>query len=125
MQIHSKRLDLTESKFDCLLKYIDFERMEKTIKNFDYEYFKKLNIHESIEAILLEKLNSPKEIEKSQKKVVGSFKATEVRTKDAKEKIQNAINILRLENKKIIQYLIEQTSVVSFTTVKNIYIIIL
>lgn len=119
MKFFNKRLDLSESEFDCLKKYIDFEKMEEAAKNFDYEYYKKLNIQESIEASLLKKLNNPKEIKYSLKKIVATREATESRTKAAKEKIQNAINILRMENKKITHYSIAQTSGVSFTTVKK------
>lgn len=119
MKFFNKRLDLSENEFDCLKKYIDFEKMEEAIKNFDYEYYKQLNIQESIEASLLKKLNNPKEIKYSLKKIVATREATESRTKAAKEKIQNAINILRMENKKITHYSIAQTSGVSFTTVKK------
>lgn len=119
MKFFNKRLDLSESEFDCLKKYIDFEKMEEAIKNFDYEYYKKLNIQESIEASLLKKLNNPKEIKYSLKKIVATREATESRTKAAKEKIQNAINILRMENKKITHYSISQVAGVSFTTVKK------
>jgi hypothetical protein len=119
MKFFNKRLDLSDSEFECLKNYIDFEKMEKAIKNFDYEYFKKLNIQEPTEATLLKKINNPKEIEQSSKKVIASFRATEARTKKAKEKIQNAINILRLENKNISHYSIAQCSGVSFNTVKK------
>lgn len=119
MKFFNKRLDLSESEFDCLKKYIDFENMEEAAKNFDYEYYKKLNIQESIEASLLKKLNNPKEIKYSLKKIVATREATESRTKAAKEKIQNAINILRMENKKITHYSIAQVAGVSFTTVKK------
>lgn len=40
MKFFNKRLDLSESEFDCLKKYIDFENMEEAAKNFDYEYYK-------------------------------------------------------------------------------------
>uniref|UniRef100_UPI004047E78C hypothetical protein n=1 Tax=Aliarcobacter sp. TaxID=2321116 RepID=UPI004047E78C len=119
MKFYNKRLDLSESEFEVLKKYIDFEAIEKAAKNFDSEYYKKFNIKESIEASLLKKLNNPKEIEYSLKKVTATREATESRTKAAKEKIQNAINILRMENKKITHYSIAQTSGVSFNTVKK------
>lgn len=109
MKVFNKRLDLNESEFDCLKKYIDFEKMEEEANKYK----------EGSESTLLEKLNNPKVIEYSQKRVVSSFRATESRTKAAKEKIQNAINILRMENKKITHYSIAQTSGVSFTTVKK------
>ena len=46
-------------------------------------------------------------------------KATQVRSEKAKEKIQNAINLLHLENKAITHYSIAQASGVSFNTVKK------
>jgi len=98
------------SEFDCLKKYIDFENMEEAVNKYK---------EKCIEFTLLEKLNNPKEIEYSQKKVVASFKATESRTKAAKEKVQNAINILRMENKKITHYSISQVAEVSFATAKK------
>ena len=110
MKVFNKRLDLNESEFDCLKKYIDFEKMEEVVNKYK---------EECIESTLLEKLNNPKVIEYSQKKVIATFRATESRTKAAKEKIQNAINILRIENKKITHYSVAQTSGVSFTTVKK------
>lgn len=110
MKFFNKRLDLNDSEFDCLRKYIDFGKMEEVANKYK---------EECIELKLLEKLNNPKVIEYSQKKVIASFRATESRTKKAKEKIQNAINILRLENKSITHYSIAQTSGVSFNTVKK------
>lgn len=46
-------------------------------------------------------------------------KATQVRSDRAKEKIQNAINLLHLENKAITHYSISKTAGVSFNTVKK------
>ena len=119
MKFFNKRLDLSESEFDCLKKYIDFEKMEEAIKNFDYEYYKRLNIEEPTEATLFKKLNNPKKIKYSLKKVVATREATEKRSQNAREKIQNAINILRIENKKITHYSISQVAEVSFVTVKK------
>lgn len=45
--------------------------------------------------------------------------ATAKRTAQAKEKIQNAVNILRMENKKITHYAIARTAKVSYNTVKK------
>ena len=66
-----------------------------------------------------QKVNNPKEIEWSHKKSLSAYKATEARTAKAKEKIQNAINILRMENKKITHYSIAKTAEVSYLTVKK------
>ena len=46
-------------------------------------------------------------------------KATEVRSDKAREKINNAINLLHLENKAITHYSIAKTSGVSYNTVKK------
>lgn len=119
MPFFNKRLDLNDSEFDCLKKYIDFESMKKAIKNFDYEYYKRFNIEKATEEELLEKLNNPKLIEISVKKTLASSKATEARSKQAREKIQNSINILRMENKKINYNSIATTSGVSFVTIKK------
>lgn len=113
------RLDLSENEFEVLKSYIDFEKMEEAIKNFDYEYYKRLNIEEPTEATLFKKLNNPKKIKYSLKKVVATREATEKRSQNAREKIQNAINILRIENKKITHYSISQVAEVSFVTVKK------
>lgn len=119
MKFFNKRLDLSESEFDCLIRFIDFEKLKEEIKS-DKKFAKENNLSSKFEAEkLLEKLNNPKDIEYSFKKVTATREATESRTKAAKEKIQNAINILRMENKKITHYSIAQTCGVSFTTVKK------
>lgn len=46
-------------------------------------------------------------------------RATEVRSDRAREKINNAINLLHLENKAITHYSISKTAGVSFNTVKK------
>jgi len=69
--------------------------------------------------ITYEIVNNPKKIKRSIKKMIPTYKATGARTAKVKEKIQNAINILRMENKKITHYSIVKTAGVSYTTVKN------
>ena len=120
MKFYNKRLDLTESEFEYLLKFIDFEKIAEEI-NRENLFIKEYNFKEEDKVVskLLEKLNNPKDIEYSFNKVRAADKATESRTKAAKEKIQNAINILTMENKKITHYSIAQTCGVSFTTVKK------
>lgn len=108
MRFYNVRLDLSEGEFDILKKYIDFEKLEE----------KK---HIEVVQTLLEKLNKPKEIEYSFKKHTASEKATKARSSKAKEKMQNAINILRMENKIITHYSIAQMSGTSFNTVKKYF----
>lgn len=121
MNFFTVRLDLSESEFEVLKSYIDFEKMKEAEKKFnkDEAYYKSMNITESLESQLLQKINNPKKIKYSLKKVVATREATEKRSQNAKEKIQNAINILRMENKKITHYSISQVAEVSFVTVKK------
>ena len=109
MHIQYKRLDLSELEYRCLLESINFEKLN--VFNKEYEEIKTFNI--------IKKINNPKSINFSPARFSASEKATQARTKKAKEKIQNAINILRIENKKITHYSIAQTCGVSFTTVKK------
>ena len=69
--------------------------------------------------VLLKALDNAKIIEYSPNKANAAEKATKARTAKAKEKIQNAVNILRMEDKKITYYSIAKTAGVSYTTVKK------
>jgi len=78
------------------------------------------NLEDSFEKEkLLKALDNAKIIEYSAKKANAAEQATEARTKKAKEKIQNAINLLRLENKKLTYYSVAKTAGVSYSTVKK------
>ena len=78
------------------------------------------NLEDSFEKEkLLKALDNAKIIEYSPNKANAAEKATEARTKKAKEKIQNAINLLRMENKKITYYSVAKTAGVSYSTVKK------
>ena len=68
---------------------------------------------------LIDKLWNAKPYITSYSKRFATKKATESRVKKAKEKIQNAINLLQLENKAITHYSIAQASGVSYNTVKK------
>lgn len=64
-------------------------------------------------------VNTPREIKRSVKKRMAIDKATEARTKQAKAKIQNAMNLLQIEGKKLTLYSIAKTAQVSYSTVKK------
>lgn len=68
---------------------------------------------------ILSLLNGLEERKTSIRIAEATSKATESRTAKAKEKIQNAINILRMENKKMTHYSIAKTAGVSYSTVKK------
>jgi len=56
---------------------------------------------------------------KTEKRKTAVKIATSVRSKNAKEKILNAINLLRMENKEITAYRVSKTSGVHYRTVKK------
>ena len=68
---------------------------------------------------LLEKIAKPTHINESAKKVRAIAKATKHRSKQAQEKIANAVNILRMENKKFTHYNIAKMAEVSFNTCRK------
>jgi len=59
------------------------------------------------------------ESSKTSKRQNAAYWATEVRTKKVKEKIQNAINLLNLENKAITPYQVAKTAGISYNTAKK------
>jgi len=68
---------------------------------------------------LNKKIKTIKIIKRSNAKVLATAKASDTKTKQAKEKIENGINILRLENVKFTFSSIAKSSGVSFNTVKK------
>jgi len=55
----------------------------------------------------------------SQKKIESAHRATAIRQQRAKEKIQNAINLLKLEGKEITAYSVAKTAGVSYNTARK------
>ena len=118
MKLFYKRLDLTKLEYEYLIKCIDFEKLEEIEKriekdNENFETVKSFNI--------IDKLNNPKEIEYSTNKSIAAMKATELRSKKVKYKMNIAIEILQTQKKEITHYAIAKISKVSFNTVKNIW----
>ena len=103
-EIKKYRLDLDEVDIQLLQKYINSIKGEESCIKFNE---------------LKEKVNNPKVINWSAKKSNSARTATMARTAKAKEKIQNAINILRMENKKLTHYSIAKVAKVSYVTVKK------
>lgn len=59
------------------------------------------------------------DVPSSKSQTVAAAKATQTRQNNAKRKIQDAINILRLENKNITEYAVAKESGCSINTVKK------
>ncbi len=107
------RIDLSKGEYEIFKEYVDFTNIEKANNNLKEE--DDYNIFE----VILNKLNNPKIIKHSNKKISAIQKATLSRSNSVKNKINNAINILRLENKQFTHYSISKTSKVAFQTVKK------
>ena len=81
--------------------------------------FLRVHLDSNASKELIDKLSNPEHIYVSARKKRATQKATKVRSDRAKEKIQNAINLLHLENKAITHYSISKESGVSYNTVKK------
>lgn len=106
------RLDLTQAEYDELKSFIMLDELKQDILKSQKKGF-------VIYDKLLDKINNPRSIKYSAKKSLAADKATEARSNKAKAKIDNAINILRMENKEITHYSISKTGNVSYNTVKK------
>ena len=102
------RLDLDYIELKALLELLKKSQKNKKIKD-EFNYL--INNREILKKV--------KTIHKSSKKSDAALTATAARSKKAKEKIDNAINILRMENKKITCYSIAKMAEVSYNTVKK------
>jgi len=93
----------------------------------DIEYSNLLNIIKFaqendrcvVDKFLVEKIKNPKFIKRSPEKRFAVEKAREDRTKKVKEKIQNAINLLRMQNKEITAYAVAKEAGISFVTARK------
>ena len=88
----------------------------------DDEFYQYLEVLKKVDIDLANDfLNKKIKADKSKtvKKTEAAKKATEARTAAAKKKIENAMNLLRIENKKINYNTIAKTAKVSYLTVKK------
>jgi len=108
------RMDFETSEMEELLKLL--QHIDATSED-DKELVigSDITIYEKIK----KKILNPKKIKKSIKKTVAAEDATLARTKKAKEKIQNAINYLKMMDKNITAYSISKESGVSYNTVRK------
>ena len=73
---------------------------------------------------ILDKISQDKNKDVSTKKISAAAKATKTRSDNAKLKIENALNLMRLENRPISVYLVSKEAGVSYNTAnKYSYII--
>ncbi len=89
------------------------------LENEYNELKRAINLKEITNDELLEKLNNPLKIYKTKSKLKAVQLASKKRSEIAKEKVLNAINLLRLENSPISYANIQKVSGVGFNTVKK------
>lgn len=95
------------------LDKIDMIELKMLIK-YAEEHIKEKETN-SISESLLQKLNNPKKI-KYDDRVSSRHASAIAKEKKSKEKIQNAINLLRMEDKKITAYSVSKTAGVAHQT---------
>ena len=107
-------------KYRLNLNLSELERLQEIIKDIKTSD-KYSNYYSELESFnsLNEMIQNPTEIKYSGAKGNAVAKATETRSKKAKAKIDNAINILRIEDKNITHYAIANIGNVSYSTVKK------
>lgn len=96
--MHKHRIDLSKDDYLELMDLLSKAKLSRSLND---------------------SMNGVRLIKNSDAKKNATKKATRVRTKIAKDKIQNAINILRLENRAITTYSVAQEAGVSYNTVKK------
>ena len=112
---------MSENKFDYKYR-IDLDAYEIEILSQYMNSIKEEDINEiqlSTFNEIKQKIVKPKKIKHSWRKTYATEKATEARTAKVKEKINNAVAILRMEDKEITPYQVAKVSGVSFVTVKK------
>lgn len=107
MGTYNYRLDLSSSDLNSLIFVL-----KDCINSKNYDNMFIDNIVEKLSKEL-------KPIKQSNKKHSAADKAREEKTKQVKEKIENGINLLRMETKKFTHYSISKSSGVSFNTVRK------
>ena len=96
----------------------DIYKLELTSEEMSFFRMASMNSPNTPKGLVSKLLNAELYIPSNSKRLA-TKKATKVRSDKAKEKIQNAINLLHLENKAITHYSISQASGVSYNTVKK------
>ena len=105
------------SKYRLDLSSSELKELVESIEKFNSS--KSLDLASSIVEQISHHLNNGKEVKYSHKKQKAATNATKLRVKKAKEKIENAVNILRMENKNISEYAVAKVSGCSINTVKK------
>ena len=104
-EVYKMRLDLTQHEYLFLIKAINKSNLLEILQEEEY-------------SLLIEKLQSFKQIERGNKNIA-AIKAREALQEQTKEKVQNAINLLQMEQKEITPYAVAKTANISYNTAKK------
>jgi len=96
------RITITEDEYEGLKHIADFVLIDST----DIELVN----------VIIDKIILDKNKKVSSKKIKAVAKATNTRVNRAKRKIENALNLMRLENRPISVYLVSKEAGVSYNT---------
>jgi len=105
------------SKYRVDLSGDDLQKLVQTINDFNKN--QNLEIAKSLSEQISHHLNNGKEVKYSTKKQIAASNATKLRVQKARQRIENAVNILRMENKNITMYAVAKVSGCSINTVKK------
>ena len=111
-------MDKIRLEFENRLEYslfLEFVKIDKIKKAYEVTKDEEFNVYLKF----LKMLEKPKIIKYSSKKSKAAATATEARIEKVKEKINNAINILKLEGKKLNFHNIAKTANVAYLTVRK------
>jgi len=111
-------MDKIRLEFENRLEYslfLEFVKIDKIKEAYEVTKDEEFNVYLKF----LKMLENPNVIKYSPKKIKAAATATEARIEKVKEKINNAINILKLEGKKLNFHNIAKTAGVAYLTVRK------
>jgi predicted HTH transcriptional regulator len=113
-KIKHYRLDLDYHEYDFMLKMLNELKLEKG----DFEPDGRFEENKPIAHKFFKKVQNIKQIEHG-KKQTATRQANRSKIIESKKKINNAINLLRLECREITAYNVAQTAGISYNTAKK------
>jgi hypothetical protein len=113
-KIKHYRLDLDYHEYDLMLNMLNELKLQKS----DFECEGRFNDRKPVANKFFKKLKNIKQIEHG-KKQTATRQANRSKIIESKKKVNNAINLLRLECREITAYNVAQTAGISYNTAKK------
>jgi hypothetical protein len=108
------KLEMLEAKYRLDLNLDEIRLLREIIANAKVDDYNLKDFNS-----LIEKIENPKIIKRSQKKTEAAWRVAAGKEDKSIEKIENAINILKLYNKKITIYGVAKEAGISYNTAKK------